>query len=146
MQSYKLFIKQNIKPENIEQLISELFDGKFKKQITQKDVYDVFKQKNYYMFPEFKDGKIVAMLSMYIMKLFSRKVAVVEEVVTLKDYRNKGIGSKIVKGAIEKAKILNCDCLELTVRSDNKDVQKFYEELGFRSRNNDAMRMLLKNS
>ena len=71
---------------------------------------------------------------MYVMKLFSRKLAVIEEVVTLKEYRNKGIGSKLVTSAINKAKELGCDCVELTVRQDNKDVQRFYENLGFKDR------------
>ena len=144
MQLDKRIIKKLIKPENIEQLIFELFDKKFRKQINPKDIYDVFKQKNYYMFPEFKDGKIVAMVSMYVMKLFSRKNAVIEEVVTLKEYRNNGLGSKLVKFAIEKAKELGCDCIELNVRRDKLEVKRFYEELGFKDRNNDAMRMLLK--
>src|SRR3990167_9113354 len=119
----KQLIKKLVQSENMEQLILELFDGKFKKQVSQKDIYDVFKQKNYYMFPEFKDGKIVAMVSLYIMKLFSRKNAVIEEVVTLREFRNKGIGSKLVNLAIDKAKMLDCDCIELNVRHDNVGVK-----------------------
>ena len=141
----KQIIKRLVQPENVEQLILELFDGKFKKQVSQKDIYDVFKQKNYHMFPEFKDGKIVAMVSLYIMNLFSRKNAVIEEVVTLKEFRNKGIGSKLVNMAVDKAKELGCDCIELNVRHDKPEVKRFYEGLGFKDRNNDSMRMLLKN-
>ena len=133
-----------VKPEAIKELMSSLFSGKFSKEIGPKNIYDVFKQKNYYMFPEYLDGKIIAMTSMYVMELFSRKMAVIEEVVTLEEHRNKGIGSKLVEMAIAKAKELECDCVELNVRQDKPDVSRFYEGLGFKDRSNNAMRLWLK--
>ena len=86
------------------------------------------------------NGKCVSWCYLYTVKLPSRKLAVIEEVFTLEDYRGAGLASKVVKQAIEKAKALSCDCVELNVRQ-GKD--GFYENLGFKDRNNKAMRLVL---
>ena len=84
------------------------------------------------------------MTMLYVVELFSRKFGVIEEVVTFSAYRNKGLGSSLVKKAINKAEKLGCDCVELNVREDKPEVQKFYEGLGFVDRKNKAMRLQLK--
>ncbi len=125
-----------------EELIKQLFGGKVEKQITDQDFLRIRKQPNVYIFTHGKP--IDAMTSLYVIELFSRKFGVIEEVVTLEEKRNKGIGSNLVETAIKKAKELGCDCVELNVREDKPEVQRFYEGLGFTDRQNKAMRLWLK--
>ena len=125
----------------IAQLISELYDGKFKKDFTEEDILRILDQDNVYAFFYREDEKIVAMTVLYVVELFTRKLGVIEEVVTLDDYRNRGIGSSLIRRAIKKAKALGLTCLELNVREDRPEVQKFYEKMGFYDRKNKAMRL-----
>lgn len=125
----------------VEKLIEELFEGKFSKNFTEEDIVRILNQDNVYPFFYTDGDKIVAMTVLYTVELFSRKLGVIEEVVTLSNYRNKGIGSSLIRRAIKKAKELNLTCIELNVREDKIDVQRFYENLGFYDRKNKAMRM-----
>lgn len=127
--------------KEVKKLIRELFDGKFSRNLTRKDLARILSQPNVYYFFHLGKGRIVAMSVLYTVELFSRKFGVIEEVVTLKKYRNQGIGSGLVKKAIEKGRSLGLTCIELTVRDDKLEVKKFYEKLGFYDRNNTAMRL-----
>jgi ribosomal protein S18 acetylase RimI-like enzyme len=127
-----------------EKLIYELFDKKVKKTLTAQDLIRVEEQNNLYVFTHEEDGQIVAMTVLYVIYLFSRNLGVIEEVVTLMEHRNKGIGSTLVKQAIEKAKELELDCIELNVPERKPDVIGFYEHLGFEDRKNRAMRLWIK--
>lgn len=130
--------------KDIEKLIVELFDKDIDKKITKEDVDRIFAQNNVTMFAYRRNGNIVSMVMAYIIELFSRKFAVIEEVVTLREYRNQGISSGLIKDAIEWAKEKGLDCIELNVRDDRPDIQHFYENLGFKDRHNKAMRLWIK--
>lgn len=127
--------------KDIEKLILELFDGKFTREYSNNDISRILNQNNVYFFFFRENDKIVALTVLYVVELFSRKLGVIEEVVTLSEYRNRGIGSSLVRKAIEKAKQIKLTCIELTVREDNPKVKKFYENMGFSDRNNRAMRL-----
>lgn len=133
-----------MKPKEIKQLILELFGGQFTKDYSQKDIDRIVSQDNVYPFLYYVDKQLVAITMLYVVELFSRKIGVVEEVCTLQEYRSKGIGSSLVKKAIEQAKNLGCDFVELNVREDKPEIQKFYQNLGFYDRNNRAFRLPLK--
>ncbi len=130
--------------KDIEQLLFQLFNEQYRKELTDKDVEEVLNQDNVFVFTTKDDeGTVIAMLTLYVVKLFSRRLGVIEEVVTLKGHRNKGIGSSLVRQAIDKAREQGCDCVELCVRNDRPGVKAFYEYLGFSDRNNTSMRLLL---
>jgi ribosomal protein S18 acetylase RimI-like enzyme len=104
---------------------------------------DVFFQPNVYFFGERIENRLVSVTTLYQVRLFSRHLGVIEEVVTLKEYRNRGISTRLVKEAIDYAKARGCTCVELTVREDRPEIQEFYKRLGFFDRNNRAMRINL---
>ena len=60
--------------------------------------------------------------------------AVIENVVTKKEQRKKGYGSKIVKYAIEIAQRNGCYKIMLLTGSKNESTHRFYHNLGFSSR------------
>ena len=90
-----------------------------------------------------EDGKIISSLYFYNVKLPSRHLGVIEEVFTDTAHRKKGHATKLILEAIEYAKTIGCDCVELTVRQDRPEIQTFYKSLGFTDRLNLAYRKLL---
>lgn len=129
--------------KDVSRLLGELFDGKVTKDLTSLEVENILLQNNVYPFFEVKDNRIVGMAILYTINLLSRKLGVIEEVVTLKKYRGRGIGTSLIKAAIRKAQDLGLDCLELNVREDRPEVQRFYSQLGFYDRRNRSMRLWL---
>jgi len=53
-----------------------------------------------------------------------------------KEYRNKGIGTQVLKLVIKNSKKLGLKCLYMEVSKSNIAAQKLYEKLNFKARNN----------
>ena len=83
------------------------------------------------------------MAGLYVVELFSRKLGVIEEVVVLKKYRKQGIGAQMVKKLIAIALKQGADCVELTYRLSDTKTRDFYRRMGFKSRKNGSMRLIL---
>lgn len=107
------------------------------------DIEKVLAQPNMDLFTHTEDGRIVAMTTLYVMYMFSRSVGVIEEVVTLPEYRNRGFGTLLINRAIEQARALRLTCVELTVREDKPELKTWYQSLGFVDRNQRSMRLFL---
>lgn len=90
------------------------------------------------------DGKVVSSLTIYFVELPSRRLAVIEEVFTVPEYRNRGYSTELINDAIARAKELDYDCIELTVRQDSPHIQEYYKKFGFEDRMQVAMRLKLK--
>ena len=79
------------------------------------------------------DKKTVGMVSLLysISTALGGKVAVLEDMIIDKEYRNKGLGSYLLNEAIDFAKKRNC--LRITLLTDhNNDIAiKFYKKSGF---------------
>lgn len=91
-------------------------------------------------FSNYENGIEVSSLCFYDVELPSRHLGVIEEVNTHPDYRLQGRATGLIQEAIAHAKMLGCDCVELTVRQDKPEVQEFYKSLGFFDRLNLAYR------
>ncbi|WP_277376144.1 GNAT family N-acetyltransferase [Paenibacillus polymyxa] len=48
-----------------------------------------------------------------------------------KDYRGKGVGESLLRYAINEAKTMGCEMIQLTTDKKRKDAHRFYERLGF---------------
>ncbi|WP_175615136.1 GNAT family N-acetyltransferase [Piscibacillus halophilus] len=59
--------------------------------------------------------------------------ATVEGVRTLSSERSKGIGTKLIKWAIQRAKERNCHLVQLTTDKERPDAIRFYERIGFKA-------------
>ena len=59
------------------------------------------------------------------------KIFSVDELCVDKDYRKKGIGSKLIAEAKRLAEENNCNRLELNCWKFNQDAMKFYKDIGF---------------
>jgi ribosomal protein S18 acetylase RimI-like enzyme len=59
--------------------------------------------------------------------------ATIEGVRTLSTERGKGIGSELIRYAIQRAKERGCHLIQLTTDKQRSDALRFYERLGFES-------------
>lgn len=60
------------------------------------------------------------------------KAAWLEEIYILPEFRNSGIGTKLLSATIDYAKNENCTALDLEVEDDHSRVKKLYERHGFK--------------
>jgi len=80
------------------------------------------------------DGKLVSTCTMAIIKNLTRNLrpyGLIENVVTHPDYREKGLGTKVLKEAVEIANKNNCYKVMLMTSSTKEKTLKFYEKVGF---------------
>jgi GNAT superfamily N-acetyltransferase len=81
-----------------------------------------------------ENGKEIGRCYIYIIKndLHKEPYALLEDVYIDENYRGKGIGTELVKRAIELAKNLGCYKIIATSRFERNNVHEWYEKLGFK--------------
>lgn len=80
------------------------------------------------------NGKVVSTCyAVYIPNLTrnNRGICFIENVVTDKDYRNRGLASKVIDMAVSYAKEKNCYKVMLQSSAARTDAHRFYENQGF---------------
>ena len=80
------------------------------------------------------NGEVVGMLQLtfipYLTHIGSWR-CLIEGVRIHSRYRGQGLGTKFFEWAIERAKIKNCNIIQLTSDKQRPDALRFYENLGF---------------
>ena len=92
------------------------------------------KDENMYLLVVEEDGKIVSSVQMAIVESLTHNVrpfAVIENVVTHADYRNKGYASALLDVASEIAKEHRCYKVFLETGSNKESTLNFYRNSGF---------------
>ena len=92
------------------------------------------KDENMYLLVVEEDGKVVSSVQMAIIESLTHNVspfAVVENVVTHINYRNKGYASALLKQATEIAKERRCYKIFLETGSNKESTLNFYRNNGF---------------
>ncbi len=70
-------------------------------------------------------------------------IMVIDSLQTKKKFRGKGYGTKLINKAINLAKKLKADSIELNVNRDNLAAINLYKKSGFKKTNKDYYRILL---
>ncbi len=81
-------------------------------------------------------GAVVACLPLMIVPGLSRMGATrafIEGVRVAQSLRGKGVGEKLVRAAIDRARAAGCRLVQLTSDSSRTDAHRFYERLGFKA-------------
>ena len=94
--------------------------------------YQVFEDEynnGYLMYGYIHDEKIVGFLSLYK----DGGIMNISDIVILPEYQNRGIGSRLMEFAEEKARELNCTRIALGMIYDNIPLRKWYEKRGFQT-------------
>jgi|SRR6185295_9763963 len=128
--------------DELRELISQLRRGPV--SLPHDRIEQVMRQENVHVaLRRNKADKVIGLAVLYLVQLFSRRLAVIEEVITDKEHRFRGYGRGMVMECIRVAQDWGADCVELTCREDSPEVQRFYESIGFEDRHNKALRLLL---
>ena len=92
------------------------------------------KDENMYLLVAEEDGKVVSSVQMAIIEGLTHNVrpfAVIENVVTHADYRNRGLASALLEKASEIAKERRCYKVFLETGSNKESTLNFYRNNGF---------------
>ena len=92
------------------------------------------KDENIYLLVVEVEGKIVSSIQMAIIENLTHNVrpfAIIENVVTHSDYRNKGYASALLEKATEIAKEHKCYKISLETGSNKESTLNFYRKNGF---------------
>lgn len=102
---------------------------------------EIIADKNYYIFVGELEGKIVSSVTAVIIKNLTRCMrpyALIENVVTHKDYRCKGYAQALMQRVVEIAESRGCYKIMLLTGTKNESTLKFYEKCGFNSKDKTA--------
>ena len=91
------------------------------------------------------DEKILGMINLLFTEstALGAKVAILEDMVVLANYRGEGIGSKLIDFAISEAKKEGCKRITLLTDIENTKAQSFYQMKGFVKSKMTPYRLLL---
>ena len=92
------------------------------------------KDENMYLLVAEEDGKVVSSVQMAIIESLTHNVspfAVIENVVTHADYRNRGLASSLLEKASEIARERRCYKVFLETGSNKESTLNFYKNNGF---------------
>lgn len=79
------------------------------------------------------ENRIVGMVNLLltVSTALGSKVALLEDMIVTQEYRCKGIGTGLIKAAIDEAKSMGCKRITLLTDKNNKFAQRFYQRSGF---------------
>lgn len=89
------------------------------------------------------DQKIIGMLTLVSYSTPIGKKAWLEDLVVDQNYRERGIATKLINFAIDKAKQIGATSLNLTSRPERIKANKVYIKLGFQRRNTNVYKIEL---
>jgi ribosomal protein S18 acetylase RimI-like enzyme len=102
--------------------------------------------KDYYLIVGVVNGKVVSSVTLVVIRNLThnlRPYAVMENVVTHYDYRNRGYASKMIQYAADIAKQENCYKIMLMTGSKKESTLNFYKKNGFSDKEKTAFLMRL---
>jgi ribosomal protein S18 acetylase RimI-like enzyme len=127
----------NLSPEIIEGLkrLSPKIGGNYKPP-TDDDLQFMFDFKGYHLIIARSkvDKQIIGMISLVVYRIPYVKKAKLEDLVVDEAYRGQGIGTVLIKTAIEKAKKEKAYYIDFTSRPSREAGNQLYEKLGFEKR------------
>ena len=85
--------------------------------------------------------EIIGMLTLIVFRIPFAKKGLLEDVVVDKTYRGKGVGTKLITTAINKAREEGVSYLDFTSRPTRVEANRLYGRLGFEKRNTNAFRL-----
>lgn len=87
--------------------------------------------------------EIVGMLTLIIFRIPFAKKALIEDLVVDKEYRKKGIGTKLILSAITEARRRKVSYLDFTSNPKRVAANRLYQSLGFKKRDTNVYRIEL---
>lgn len=91
-----------------------------------------------------ENKEIIGMLTMVVFRIPFAKKGLLEDLVVDKQYRGKGVGTKLITTAINKACKERVAYLDFTSRPTRVAANKLYQRLGFKKRDTNIYRIILQ--
>ena len=88
-----------------------------------------------------EEGPIIAMATLVVYKITFKTKGIVEDVVVDKNYRQQGIGKKLLEHIIKEARKQNVQILDLTSNPAREQANRLYLSLGFIKRETNVYRL-----
>jgi ribosomal protein S18 acetylase RimI-like enzyme len=95
---------------------------------------EILRMPNYHILIGEYMGRVVSSVTLIIIQNLTRNMrpyALIENVVTMPEHRNKGYAGHLLKKAVEIAKENNCYKIMLLTGSKNESTLALYKKLGF---------------
>jgi GNAT superfamily N-acetyltransferase len=111
-----------------------------------KNIWEMIKSNNIKYYVAKDNGKIIGSCYICVIPNLThggKSIGYIENVITDKNYRKKGIGKKLMEMAIEYAKENNCYKVLLQSGIKREEAHKFYESLGFDGESKKAFQIRL---
>ena len=89
------------------------------------------------------DGHVIGIAALYIITKLTKRSAFVEDVVVDSAYRGQGLGEKIMRELIDRARAAGVNSLSLTSRAERVAGNKLYQKLGFEQKETNVYTMKL---
>lgn len=91
-----------------------------------------------------QDNKeIIGMLTMIIFRIPFAKKGLLEDIVVDKEYRKKGVGTKLITTALNLARKEGVSYIDFTSRPTRTAANNLYQHLGFKKRDTSVYRIIL---
>lgn len=115
------------------------------KKLSNENVKEIIRAQSNRLFvvKEPVDNKIVGMLTLAILTAPSGKRGLLEDIVVDKEYRRKGIGTKLITTALNVARKEGVVYLDFTSRPTRIAANNLYQHLGFKKRDTNVYRIKL---
>lgn len=91
-----------------------------------------------------EQNALIGMLTLVVYRIPYKKKGWVEDVVVDSSYRGQGIGTALMEWAIQEAKRLQLQVLDLTSRPKREQANQLYNSLGFEKRETNVYRLDLQ--
>lgn len=128
---------RNLESNDMDQsykLLNELYDNQIEYDIFENKYNNSLSDNNFYGIVAEENGIILGVLiSRVVNRLVkSKDILFIDDIIVNKDCRSKGIGSLLLRNAINFAKEQNCETIELKSYISNEKSHKLYEKIGFK--------------
>ncbi|MDB5225281.1 MAG: GCN5-related N-acetyltransferase [Candidatus Adlerbacteria bacterium] len=92
----------------------------------------------------FDGEKLVGFAQLFVLPKTTFTMSHLEDVIVHPEYRNQGIGKRLVEEAISLAKQKGVSVVNLTTREERKDAVALFEYFGFARPGNMTLRLVLE--
>lgn len=125
--------------EEIRELTKQI--GKNYKELSDQDVKDMLVSKTNTLLVARAEEKIVAMITLLIFRIPYVKKGYIDDLVVDTAFRKHGLGTILLKKALEIAKENGVSYVDLTAHPKREAGNKLYEKLGFKKRDTNVYRL-----
>lgn len=128
--------------EDIIKLMDVFLKPKGREPIKKKDVERAIKQDNNTCVVAYEEDKIIGIITLVEVNLFTAKLGLIDEIVVDEAYRRRGVASKIMEEIIKIAKEKKMDLLKVDTNIKNP-ANHLYQKFGFIRKNDNLYKLFL---